>query len=147
MESRLSTTPLPGGPPPSLRMTVEPAMPDASTRNDDAVLAILRRDLGEAMFRDVLAGLEDELERRLRSARAPPRDWDALREDAQAMLSLAVGFGFGTLAELSRAVLSACERPAHRSPDPLRPYVAEVRHRLAAIAAISRASIGTGDVP
>lgn len=146
MESALSPA-SPRGSPPLLRLTLEPAMPDTSVRNDDAVLAVLQRDLGEAVFRDVLAGIEDELAQRLRSAQASPGDWPTIRDDARAMLSLAVGFGFGTLADLSRAVLSACEHPARQSPDLLRRYVAEVRHRLSAIASISRAFGGTGRVP
>jgi hypothetical protein len=100
------------------------------------MLTVLRHDLGEAVCRDVLAGLDEELERRLRSVQQEPWDWHGIRDDARAMLSLAAGFGFGTLAALSRAVLSACDCPAHRSPEVLRPYVAEVHRLRSTIAAL-----------
>ncbi|WP_454017714.1 hypothetical protein [Azospirillum sp. Marseille-Q6669] len=87
-------------------------LPGASTRNDGALFTVLRRDLGEAAFRDVLAALDEEMERRLRSLQQEPWDWPGIRNDTQAMLSLAAGFGFATLAALSRTVLSTGRHPS-----------------------------------
>ncbi len=123
----------------------EPAGPapllEASARNDGTLLIILRRDLGDAVFHDVLAALDDEMEYRLRSVQREPWDWPAIRDDARAMLSLAAGFGFGTLAALSRTVLSACGRPPHRPAEVLWPYRAEV-HRLRSTMAALRPMTG-----
>lgn len=112
------------------------ALPDISARNDGALLAVLRRDLGEAAFDDVLAALDEEMECRLRSLQQEPWDWPSVRNDARAMLSLAAGFGFGTLAALSRAVLSACEQPPHHAAEALRPYRSEVHRLRSTIAAL-----------
>lgn len=120
----------------------EPAvLPDISARNDGALLAVLRRDLGEAAFRDVLAALDDEMERRLRSLQQEPWDWPGIRNDTRAMLSLAAGFGFVTLATLSRTVLSTDGHPSCRFTEALRPYVAEV-HRLRSTIAALRPMVG-----
>ncbi|HYD65757.1 hypothetical protein [Azospirillum sp.] len=116
-------------------------LPGASTRNDGALLTVLRRDLGEAAFRDVLAALDEEMERRLRSLQQEPWDWPGIRNDTQAMLSLAAGFGFVTLATLSRTVLSTDRHPSSHFTEVLRPYVAEV-HRLRSTFAALRPTVG-----
>ncbi len=110
-------------------------------RDDGVLLAVLRRDLGEAAFRDVLAALDEEMERRLRSVQQELWDWPGIRDDARAMLSLAAGFGFGTLAALSRTVLSACERPSNRSAEVLRRYRSEVQRLRSTMAAL-RPTVG-----
>ncbi len=117
------------------RRTEAAVLADASARSDGALLTVLRQDLGETVFQDVLAALDDEMERRLRSLHREPWDWPRIRDDTRAMLSLAAGFDFGTLAALSRAVLSAGECPAHRPPEVLRPYEAEVQRLRSTIAA------------
>lgn len=120
----------------------EPAvLPDISARNDGALLTVLRRDLGEAAFDDVLAALDEEMERRLRSLQQEPWDWPSVRNDARAMLSLAAGFGFDTLAALSRTVLSTDRHPSSHFTEVLRPYVAEV-HRLRSTIAALRPTVG-----
>ncbi|MFC5357906.1 hypothetical protein [Azospirillum himalayense] len=100
------------------------------------LLAVLRRDLGETVFDDVLAALDDEMERRLRSVQQEPWDWPGIRDDTRAMLSLAAGFGFGTLATLSRAVLSTGGQSSCRFAEVVRPYVAEVQRLRSTIAAL-----------
>ncbi|QCO02826.1 hypothetical protein [Azospirillum argentinense] len=117
------------------RRTEAAVLADASARSDGALLTVLRQDLGETVFQDVLAALDDEMEHRLRSLHREPWDWPRIRDDTRAMLSLAAGFGFGTLAALSRAVLSADECPARRPPEVLRPYEAEVQRLRSTIAA------------
>lgn len=122
----------------SFHMTAGPTMPQTTAANDEAILAILRRDLEHDTFRDVLAGLREELIRRLRSAQDEPPDWHRINQDARALLSLAVSFGFDTLAALTRAVLAASRRPTAHAPEVLQVYRAEVSRRLSVIAAMER---------
>ena len=142
MDSGFPSAPRPDGQRLPRRVMAEPTMPGIPAAQDGAMLALLRRDLDDAVFRDVLAGLEEELALRRRSVLDEPSDWRRIRDDAQAVLSLAAGFGFDTLAGLSRAVLSACECPARQTPDVLHPYAAEMQRRSAVIAAMRRDRTG-----
>lgn len=116
----------------------EATVSDATIRPDAAVLASLRRGLGDAVFDDLLAALAAELAQRLVSLRVAGPDGHGVEDDVRATLSLAATFGFGALTVTARAVLAVPDDATGDRSGQLRRHVAELHNLLELVIAVRR---------